>query len=46
MYVAAHTKLQKEIDLGRIAGPFSSRPLDKLRVSSIGLIPKAEPGKL
>ena len=43
---AIRTKLNKEIELGRIAGPFKSRPLDRLRVSPIGLIPKSEPGKM
>ncbi len=38
-------KLEKEIKLGRIAGPFNSRPLPRLMVSPIGLVPKAEPGK-
>ena len=40
---AVHEELQ---ELGRIAGPFSSRPLENLRVSPIGLIPKADPEKL
>ena len=31
--------------MGRIAGPFSVRPLSNLIVSPIGLVPKAEPGK-
>ena len=38
-------KIKKEVDLGRIAGPFHSRPLPNLIVSPIGLAPKAEPGK-
>lgn len=38
-------KLQKEIDLKRIAGPYGKKPLKELIVSPIGLIPKSEPGK-
>ena len=38
-------KLDKEIGMGRIAGPFKSRPLERLMVSPIGLVPKAQPGK-
>ena len=37
-------KLNKEIKLGRIAGPFSSKPLPNLIVSPIGLVPKARGG--
>jgi len=33
-------KIQSEIDLGRIAGPFIHRPISNLRCSPIGLIPK------
>jgi hypothetical protein len=33
-------KLIKELKLGRIAGPFSYRPLENLRISPIGLVPK------
>ena len=33
-------KLLKELKLGRIAGPFSYRPLENLRISPIGLVPK------
>ena len=43
---AIRRKLDNEIELGRIVGPFSSRPLDRLIVSPIGLIPKSEPGKM
>ena len=42
---AIRRKLDGEIELGRIVGPFHSRPLDRLMVSPIGLIPKSEPGK-
>ena len=34
-------KIMKEVELGRIAGPFVSPPLPNLRVSPIGLIPKS-----
>lgn len=37
-------KLAKEISLGRIAGPFATRPLPNLQCSPIGLVPKQEPG--
>ena len=37
-------KLDKEISLGRIVGPFPSRPLQRLIVSPVGLVPKSEPG--
>ena len=37
-------KLMKEVDLGRMAGPFSTKPIENLRISPIGLVPKAEPG--
>ncbi|KAK6171805.1 hypothetical protein SNE40_018232 [Patella caerulea] len=35
-------KIQKEIKLGRIAGSFSEKPIFKVRVSPIGLIPKMD----
>ena len=38
-------KINKEIKLGRIAGPFNGRPLPNLIISPIGLVPKSEPGK-
>ena len=37
-------KLQSEIDLGRIAGPFENRPISNLRCSPIGLLPKKTGG--
>ena len=37
-------KLQHEISLGRIAGPFSARPFKNLQCSPIGLVPKSQPG--
>ncbi|XP_069122414.1 uncharacterized protein [Argopecten irradians] len=36
-------KVQKEVDLGRVAGPFKERPLPNLR--PLGLIPKSTPGE-
>ena len=38
-------KIQAEIDAGRVAGPFDSRPIPTLRVSPLGLVPKREPGE-
>ena len=38
-------KLDKELKLGRIAGPFKDPPLHNLRVSPLGLVPKSTPGK-
>eukprot|EP00079_Xenopus_tropicalis_P012677 XP_002939985.2 PREDICTED: uncharacterized protein LOC100487960 isoform X1 [Xenopus tropicalis] len=38
-------KLQKEVKLGRMAGPFIEPPIPDLRVSPLGLVPKKEPGK-
>ena len=35
-------KLDKEIKLGRVAGPFDTLPLPNLIVSPVGLVPKAE----
>ncbi len=42
----AMEKINKEVKLGRIAGPFKTKPLPNLRISPIGLVPKAEPGKV
>lgn len=36
-------KLANEVREGRMAGPFSSPPLDPFRVSPLGLVPKREP---
>ena len=33
-------KISKELNLGRIAGPFLSRPLPNLKLSPIGIVPK------
>ncbi len=38
-------KINKEVKLGRIAGPFHEKPLPDLIISPIGLVPKSEPGK-
>ena len=38
-------KIDREVQLGRIAGPFSSPPLPNLRCSPIGLVPKQTPGQ-
>ena len=38
-------KLEKELQLGRIVGPFQDPPLHNLRVSPLGLVPKSTPGK-
>lgn len=38
-------KLVKEINKGRIAGPFNQLPFPDLIISPLGLIPKKEPGK-
>ena len=40
----ARQKLMDEIKLGRMAGPFEKLPIQNLRVSPIGLIPKSLPG--
>ena len=37
-------KVQSEIELGRIAGPFHNRPISNLRCSLIGLVPKKTGG--
>ena len=38
-------KINKELKLGRIAGPFKSPPLKDLTISPIGLHPKKAPGE-
>jgi hypothetical protein len=38
-------KLKKELQAGRIAGPFSEPPLDNFCTSPIGLVSKREPGQ-
>ncbi|KAM9329440.1 uncharacterized protein PAF06_002568 [Gastrophryne carolinensis] len=38
-------KLEKEVALGRMAGPFSVPPMERLVVSPLGVVPKKERGK-
>ena len=38
-------KLQKEIELGRIAGPFQHAPFSNFRISPLAIIPKRVPGE-
>jgi len=38
-------KLSKEMNLGRIAGPFHSKPFDNFHCSPLGLIPKKSMGE-
>lgn len=38
------TNVKKEVDLGRIAGQFSSPPMSNLKVSPIGVVPKSDGG--
>ena len=38
-------KLSKEIDAGRVAGPFQTPPFPKFRVSPLGVVPKKVPGE-
>ena len=38
-------KIQKEVQLKRVAGPFKERPISTLRVSPIGLVPKKSSGE-
>ena len=40
----AWEKVMNEVNAGRIAGPFSYRPISNLRVSPIGLVPKKTVG--
>lgn len=39
------SKLEKEITLGRIVGPFGAPPVDPLMTSPIGVVPKKKPGE-
>lgn len=39
------TKIAKECEAGRVAGPFSQPPLANLRVSPLGVVPKKVPGE-
>ena len=38
-------KIQKEVSLGSIKGPFLDRPMSDLRMSPIGVVPKKVPGQ-
>lgn len=38
-------KIDKEVLAGRVAGPFQKIPLEHLRISPIGLVPKKTPGE-
>ena len=38
-------KIQKELDAGRVAGPFDKLPLPNFQVSPLGLVPKKVPGE-
>ena len=38
-------KLSKELEAGRIAGPFDTQLFDNIRVSPLGVIPKKTPGE-
>lgn len=38
-------KIQKELELGRIAGPFNTKPFANLVASPLGLVDKKEPGE-
>ena len=35
-------KLKKEINMGRMLGPFAELPISTLRISPIGLVPKSD----
>ena len=38
-------KIEKELALGRFAGPFVSPPFTPFQISPVGVVPKKEPGK-
>lgn len=38
-------KLHKEIEAGRVAGPFSAPPFDNFVVSPLGIVPKKAPNE-
>ena len=40
-----HSKLAKEVELGRTAGPFDNPPFPNFQVSSIGMVPKKQSGQ-
>ena len=41
----AHAKIIKEVEAGRMAGPFTEPPFDPFHISPIGLRPKKLPGQ-
>lgn len=41
--ITMNAAIQKEIDLGRIKGPFDHPPFPSFQISPIGLVPKKEP---
>ena len=43
---AVHLKLHKELQLGRIASPFSSPPFSPFKISPLTVREKKEPGKV
>jgi hypothetical protein len=42
--VVAYEKVEHDISLGRIAGPFRFRPISKLEKFPMGLVPKKTSG--
>ena len=38
-------KIHKELEAGRLAGPFMNRPLYPFRISPLGVVPKKTPGE-
>ena len=44
-WATVQEKIDREVHLGRIAGPYSSPPLPNLRCSPIGVVPKQTPGQ-
>ena len=38
-------KITKELEAGRVAGPFQTVPFTDFRVSPLGLVPKKQPGE-
>ena len=40
--VELHEKINKEIKLGRILGPFPCPPISNLRCNPIGILPKMQ----
>ena len=41
----AKEKLAQEVELGRVAGPFTHPPFEHFQVSPLGLVPKKKPGE-